>query len=85
MQKRFHSDPVIASGEILLQEKIPVRAIITKEYKEPVRPLEVPKREEIKLVRKYHELAEILPRCHILSNGKYFVMVTDAGSGYSKN
>ena len=45
----------------------------------------MPKREEIKLVRKYHELAEILPRCHILSNGKYFVMVTDAGSGYSKN
>ncbi|HHY90364.1 MAG TPA: glycosyl transferase, partial [Clostridiales bacterium] len=85
MQKRFHSDPVIASGEILLQEKIPVRAIITKEYKEPVRPLEVPKREEIRVVRKYHEPAEILPRCHILSNGKYFVMVTDAGSGYSKN
>ncbi len=84
MQERFHADPAITSGEILLQEKIPVKAIITKEYKEPVKPLEIPKREEIRLVRKYNEPKSILPRCHILSNGKYSIMVTDAGSGYSK-
>ncbi|TCO73125.1 GH36-type glycosyl hydrolase domain-containing protein [Marinisporobacter balticus] len=85
IQERFHADPVIKSAEILLQEKIPVRVIITKAYKERIEPLEVLKKEDIYVVRTYSELEKELPRCHILSNGKYSVVVTDCGIGYSKN
>ncbi|QXM05338.1 GH36-type glycosyl hydrolase domain-containing protein [Crassaminicella indica] len=84
MQKRFHGDPVMKSAEVLLQEKTPIRVIITKQYKEPIEPLEAPKKEEIYVVRKYRDLDSIIPRCHILSNGRYSIMITDGGSGYSK-
>ncbi|SHG92205.1 GH36-type glycosyl hydrolase domain-containing protein [Tepidibacter thalassicus] len=86
MQKRFHSDPVIRSGEVLLQEKVPVRAIITKEYKDDIEPLDlkVVKNEEVHVLRTYNSLDSLIPRCHILSNGRYFVMITDDGRGYSK-
>ncbi|WP_231701848.1 GH36-type glycosyl hydrolase domain-containing protein [Crassaminicella thermophila] len=84
IQNRFHSDPIIKSAEILLQEKVPVRVIITKEYKDPIEPLELLKKEDIHVVRSYNELESTIPRCHMLSNGKYSVMVTDGGSGYSK-
>ncbi|QZY55792.1 GH36-type glycosyl hydrolase domain-containing protein [Crassaminicella profunda] len=84
MQKRFHMDPVMKSAEVLLQEKTPVRVLITKQYKEAIEPLEEPKKEDIYVVRKYRDIDGRLPRCHILSNGRYSVMVTDGGSGYSK-
>jgi cellobiose phosphorylase len=84
MQKRFHRDPVMKSAEVLLQEKTPIRVLITKQYKEAVEPLEGTKKEDIYVVRKYKDLDSRLPRCHMLSNGRYSVMVTDGGSGYSK-
>ncbi|SHK33607.1 GH36-type glycosyl hydrolase domain-containing protein [Tepidibacter formicigenes] len=84
MQERFHSDPVIKSGEVLLQEKVPVRAIITKEYKDEIEPLQVLEKEDVQIVRTYDSPSSSIPRCHILSNGRYFVMVTDDGRGYSK-
>ncbi len=84
IQKRFHRDPVIKSAEILLQEKVPLRVIITKEYKETVRPLEVIDREEVKVIRIFDEKDTPLPHCHKLSNGRYSLMLTNAGDGYSK-
>jgi len=85
MQKRFHSDPVIKAAEILLQEKIPLRVIITKEYKEHVEPLEIEKGEEIEVCRIFGIPDSALPKCHILSNGRYSVVITDGGGGYSKH
>ncbi|WFD11662.1 GH36-type glycosyl hydrolase domain-containing protein [Tepidibacter hydrothermalis] len=84
MQKRFHSDPAVKGAEILLQEKIPVRSIITKEYKEEIKPLEKDKNIAPKVTREYDDINYGIPRCHILSNGKYLSMVTDCGCGYIK-
>ncbi len=84
MSKRFHSDPLMKVGEILLQEKIPLKAIITKEHKEDIKPLErIPIKSE-KVTRTYGVPEETIPKCHMLSNGKYSVMITDGGGGYSK-
>lgn len=84
MQKRFHADPQMRVGEILLQEKVPLRVIITKEYKEQIEPLKDVNAKVEKIVRNYGIPDEILPKCHLLSNGKYTVMITNGGSGYSK-
>lgn len=84
IQNRFHSDPVMKSAEILLQEKIPLRVIITKEYKERVQPLEVIDREEVKVIRIFGVPDTPIPQCHLLSNGRYSVMLTNGGGGYSR-
>lgn len=84
MKERFHSAPVIRAGEILLQEKVPLRAIITKEYKEKVEPLEDIQMEKSKVTRIFGALEQPLPKCHILSNNRYAVLITNGGRGYSK-
>jgi cyclic beta-1,2-glucan synthetase len=84
IQKRFHSDPVIRAAEILLQEKIPLKVIITKEYKEAVQPLEVIDREEVKVIRIFGVPDTPVPQCHLLSNGRYSLMLTNGGGGYSR-
>lgn len=85
MQKRFHANPMVRSGEILLEEKVPARAIITKDYKEKVGPLVESQKPAVNLVRSFElDPRRLLPRCHILSNGRYFLLVTDRGNGYSR-
>lgn len=84
IQKRFHSDPVIRAAETLLQEKIPARAIITKEYKERIGPLEREEKEDNKVVRIFGVPGAGLPGCHIISNGRFSTLITNGGSGYSK-
>ena len=86
MQKRFHKDPVIRAGETLLQERIPTRIIITKQYKEGIYSSrkEKEKFEIEKLVRTYGGWEGPLAQCHLLSNGNYSLMLTNWGTGYSK-
>ncbi|MFA6669937.1 MAG: glucoamylase family protein [Bacillota bacterium] len=84
IQKRFHGDPVIRAAEILLQEKMPLKVIITKEYKEEIQPLEVIDREEVKVIRIFGVPDTPVPQCHMLSNGSYSLMLTNGGGGYSR-
>jgi cellobiose phosphorylase len=84
IQNRFHRDPVIRSAEILLQEKIPLQVIITKEYKENIQPLEEVVREEVKVIRIFGVPDTPVPQCHMLSNGRYSLMLTNGGNGYSR-
>ena len=84
IQERFHSDANMKAAELLLQEKVPSKVIITKENKERVKPLKLPEREYQEVIRSYGMPDYVLPRAHILSNGNYSVMLTDSGAGYSK-
>lgn len=84
MQVRFHADPRVRSGELLLQEKVPAKVALTKEYKEEYIPLREVKQEDGEVVRTYGVPDTQVPNVHILSNGSYSVMVTNGGSGYSK-
>ncbi len=85
MQKRFHNDPIIKSAALLLQEKVPMNVIITKENKEEIKPLKPMKHEYEDLVRVLGLPDKPLPQAHILSNNSYSVMLTESGAGYSKN
>lgn len=81
--QRFMSNPEIEAVDILLQERMPKKAIVTKEKKEKI--------EKIKL-KDYQNYAErvyakpnaILKRLNVISNGEYTVFNLDDGTGYSK-
>ena len=84
MVRRFHSHPLIKAGEFLLQEKVPVKSIITKEYKEWLEEKDGLNKDYIEPVRSYESPNFIPPPCHLLSNGDYSLMINTKGEGYSK-
>ena len=84
MSARFHAEPIVQATELLLQERTP-------------RDVEAahPRRDEAQAATHLHELVPPAPRrfqsphlasvhTHLLSNGRYAVMMTAAGSGYSR-
>ncbi|MEL7567640.1 MAG: glucoamylase family protein [Dehalobacterium sp.] len=83
MQRRFHRDALVKAGELLLQEKVPLRVIITKDHKEKVEPFTVEEKEKSSLPESYRadNLGEAA--CHLLSNGRYALLITKEGIGYS--
>jgi len=85
MQKRFHADPVVKAAQLLLQEKIPANILYTKETKEKIIPFKDVVYKERGPVRRFRMPDPVLPKAHILSNGSYTVLITDKGTGYSKN
>jgi len=84
MRQRFHAEPRIQATELLLQERTPRDVSVAHPRAEEVRAAaridDVPLPE----VRRLHTANDITPQAHLLSNGRYSVMVTAAGSGYSR-
>jgi cyclic beta-1,2-glucan synthetase len=83
MRARFHAEPIVQATELLLQERTPRDVAVAR-----------PRAEEVTAVA---DVRELIPpvvrrftsphgpvRTHILSNGRYAVMLTAAGSGYSR-
>ena len=84
VERRFHADPAVQATELLLQERIPVGV-----------PAAHPRAEEVLtgrviqtmpgMITRVYETADLsTPRTQLLSNGTYSVMLTTAGSGYSR-
>lgn len=80
--RSFHTDPHVQSVEMLLQEQIPHSAPLEELPEErgdieqvdrrvPIEPWRVP-------------IDTPFPQTHYLSNGSYGVLVTNAGSGFSR-
>ncbi|MGR9108018.1 MAG: glucoamylase family protein, partial [Gammaproteobacteria bacterium] len=81
MRHRFHGSPLIQAVELLLQERIP-HGVDTSNPLPPKVPPEA--KEVVQLpVRRVPSPTSAIPSSHVLSNGRYAVMVTAAGSGYS--
>ncbi|MBU0595412.1 cyclic beta 1-2 glucan synthetase, partial [Candidatus Bipolaricaulota bacterium] len=83
MQKRFESDPLFRATTLLLQERVPKTTVFYSQAAElsiataaagvqeaPVRVLSTPHTP--------------MPAVQLLSNGRYHVMITNAGGGYSR-
>ncbi|MGN1310576.1 MAG: glucoamylase family protein [Clostridia bacterium] len=81
--KRFHENPEIEAVDILLQERMPKKAIVTKEKKEKVEKLKVKDYENYKETV-YTKLNTGLIRSNVISNGLYTVCTLADGQGYSK-
>jgi len=82
MQKRFMAEPRFKATEPLLEERVPhvmpIHLHVVKAASSRGAPVEHKSQ-----VRIFSTAATPLPEVHILSNGRYRVMVTNAGGGYS--
>jgi len=85
MQNRFDSDPAMHAACLLLQEKVPENIYFIKETKEKVLPFKEMVCKEKSAERRFYMPDPVFPKAQILSNGNYSVMITDRGTGYSKN
>ncbi|MGB8982756.1 MAG: glucoamylase family protein [Anaerolineales bacterium] len=83
MVRRFHADPRIESIELLLQEQTPAHA-----------PTEHPRHQQMDTVRDSYAAIPLDPwrvspdmpytQVHSLSNGNYSLLISAAGSGFSR-
>jgi cellobiose phosphorylase len=83
MQRRFEADPLFQATALLLQERVPrttgtlVRAVEVSDMHATSYAVEMP-------VRVITSATTPTPQVQLLSNGRYHVMVTNAGGGYSR-
>ncbi|MHB1089489.1 MAG: glucoamylase family protein, partial [Ilumatobacteraceae bacterium] len=84
MVERFHSDPVIEATELLLQERMPRNVLVARPRAEEVKSIADVRDLVSPILRSFNSPHDAIPRTHVLSNGRYAVMVTAAGSGYSR-
>jgi len=80
---RFMQNPEIEAVDILLQERMPKKAIITKEKKEKVQKIKL--RDYQNYTEKvYNKIDGVLNRTNTISNGNYTICTKDNGEGFSK-
>src|SRR5690606_4607369 len=84
MRARFHREPMIQASELLLQERMPRNVAISHPRAEDVKVAPASVEMEIPACRRITETTAGPPVTHLLSNGRYSVMVTAAGAGYSR-
>ena len=84
MVERFHADPIIEATELLLQEKMPRDVLVARPRAEDVKSAADVRNLVPPIIRHFTSPHDAIPRTHVLSNGRYAVMVTAAGSGYSR-
>ena len=82
MQRRFHSDLRIRAIETLLFERIPMTRLPLPEKQQTFRAIHTAHVEE-PAERVWDEVTAV-PRVHLQGNGRYSLMVTNAGAGYSR-
>ena len=84
MRARFHAEPIIQATELLLQERTPRDVAAARPRAEEVRAGAAVRGLELPAVRRLRSAHAATPEVHLLSNGRYAVMLTGAGSGYSR-
>jgi cyclic beta-1,2-glucan synthetase len=83
MSSRFHAEPIVKAVELLLQERTPRDVLVARPRAEEVTAARI--RDFVPpSVRRFTTAHEPTPRTHLLSNGRYAVMLTSAGAGYSR-
>jgi cyclic beta-1,2-glucan synthetase len=83
MRTRFHREPMIKASELLLQERTPRDVIVAHPRAEEVRASPRESRNAATTVRRLIPTPTAAPITHLLSNGRYAVMLTATGGGYS--
>jgi cellobiose phosphorylase len=83
MQKRFASDPQFQATMLLLQERIP-KATAFHAHTSELSELQMDSDSEGSHIRVFSRPDTPAPEVQLLSNGRYHVMVTNAGGGYSR-
>ena len=82
MQRRFHEDPLVRSADLLLQERVPRHVPVAEPHVDEVEYVRAGRELPPPVQRSYPTADTPVPATHFLSNGRYSVMVTNAGGGY---
>ncbi len=81
MQRRFHAEALVQATETLLQERsVPAPTLLRSSETAKVKTIAIPTEATVRHVTTPNTAT---PYTHLLSNGTYTVMLTNAGSGYS--
>ena len=83
-RRRFHAHPLVLAAELLLQERTPRAVAVTRPWAEEVQKAPLVRDLVPATLRRFDSPHDITPRTQLLSNGRYTVMVTAAGSGFSR-
>ncbi|WP_324734045.1 GH36-type glycosyl hydrolase domain-containing protein [Pseudomonas paeninsulae] len=85
MRARFHREPMIQACELLLQERMPRDVAIAHPRAEEVKIRAPEVGSDVQTMRRLTgSAADAPPITHLLTNGRYAVMLTAAGAGYSR-
>jgi cyclic beta-1,2-glucan synthetase len=86
MRTRFHREPMIQASELLLQERMPRDVAVAHPRAEEVNISATDAGTAPRIVRRVVEQTSAMraPITHLLSNGRYAVMLTATGAGYSR-
>ena len=84
MRARFHAEPIVQATDLLLQERAPRDVAVARPLVEEVHAAAHVRDFVEPVFRQFTTPHGPAPRTHLLSNGRYAVMVTTAGSGYSR-
>ena len=83
-RRRFHAHPMVQATELLLQERTPRAVAVARPRAEEVRVAAIIRDLLPPTLRRFESPHDVTPRTHLLSNGRYTVMVTAAGGGFSR-
>jgi len=84
MRTRFHAEPIMKATELLLQERAPREVDATHPRREEVRTATRVQALIPSTSRRFQSPHQPIAHTQLLSNGRYSVMMTAAGSGYSR-
>ncbi|HEY0563602.1 MAG TPA: glucoamylase family protein [Methylophilus sp.] len=85
MQRRFMSTPLVKATELLLQERVPKRgATLHPHMAEVTAAAKPPAPDSVDIMRVFTNPNTAVSEVHLLSNGRYHVMASHAGGGYSR-
>ncbi len=84
MQNRFHAEPMIQATELLLQERTPRDVLVAHPRAEEVKAAAHVREVFPTIERRFTTPHDANPQTELLSNGRCAVMLTAAGSGYTR-
>jgi cellobiose phosphorylase len=84
MQRRFMACPMLKAADLLLQERVPKTAasVVADDLAPEVSRISDDERENV--MRVFTNPTSAVPEVHLLSNGRYHVVISSAGGGYSR-
>jgi cyclic beta-1,2-glucan synthetase len=84
MRARFHAEPIVKATELLLQERAPRDVDAAHPRREEVRTATRVQALIPSTSRRFQSPHQPIAHTQLLSNGRYSVMMTAAGSGFSR-
>ncbi len=83
MRDRFHREPATRTTELLLEERIPLTGSFVEPHGDEAGETPVVREADRPFSRWLTTPQTYSPRTHLISNGQYTAMVTNAGTGFS--